>query len=92
MRNGGLLLIEGDRKVIIDDVQAGLHRSSASVAFPLDPTLQPVFDHIVSTLRKLEERGPVGENHLNKRIAAEKQRQTPTLTGSKPCCSSLHLL
>ncbi|CAE8623187.1 unnamed protein product [Polarella glacialis] len=53
----GLLLIEGDRKVIIDDVQAGLHRSSASVAFPLDPTLQPVFDHIVSTLRKLEERG-----------------------------------
>ncbi|CAE8655677.1 unnamed protein product [Polarella glacialis] len=53
----GLLLIEGDRKVIIDDVQAGLHRSSANIAFPLDPTLQPVFDHIVSALRKLEERG-----------------------------------
>ncbi|CAE8673341.1 unnamed protein product [Polarella glacialis] len=52
----GLLLIEGDRKVIIDEVEARLHRSSASFAFE-DPSLQPVFDHIVSTLQKLEGRG-----------------------------------
>ena len=50
----GMLLVEGDNKTIVTHVRESFETPQRSFSLEEDPLLQPIFDEIVTTLRRIE--------------------------------------